>query len=912
MCKILWGMKIMLKKIITVIVTVQLLFLNIFSNAAPVHAMLEYDDLDKSILSKSMEKASNAAYLLFEDVFDDEAAADSKVKWETICSVFNTAKGAFSSVTPVIGGINATVTFLRLLGVMKDPTAQKFADIKEQLGNMNRKLNEMDNKLNEITNQMSKIQASIDFNTRTTKAIAMQNAWRDFELNYIENKLDNLMTIYQGKLTDGVKAWCEDSDSRYSTTVNTDKIFLLYLKDSDGEYKLVPNLYNNKPDDLPEDARYVVLNHHFLPDSLKFNVDNYRKDIKKHISDAFRFCFEHDLFDYIESQNIPELTSEGMDGFTEEFANNLTDDAVDTLVYRIAAVEVNKDSSFALQVRQAFDNYCNHLLKAEEGFDARVKAMYLTHAFEYQIEDEYRIFCNEMIVKTGVYGLFVSNVLNMSDSIPAVEKRAALLSMADAIDKLDEAVENGLTGVPNFCFITETALYLGKGTINSEGSAVVHTAGNNAYDEKCDISAMTLSFDGSWPSDYKPSVGSMLGDTDMILLNYVLQASGGNTQFDYLNDNLGSGRQENLDLILTSTKQVAELGLDYVGTLKPVNIFGDYFAKADKVTFSNLPSSADKKYIAMAKKLEGTTFEMKTGKLESNRLVNGMAVYGESHWYWSTDELAILCAGLNGSHYNTELYDGPEDHYSEADHKSYYYKCVKLENNYNVLIKIPVDFGNNADEYDPLDDLEEMNDEVYNQHEHVWDEGVIIKEPTCGEFGEKLHTCKDDENHIWIEYIDTLEHDWSDWEITKEPKGDEPGERRRVCKNDPTHVEVEIYPKPEDGCILTFDLGDGYIGEATGVQEIRAKIGTELTMPDGPVKEGYKFLYWQGSEYYPGDKFIVEGAHTFTAVYEKEQNPLSPQTGDDSNLCLWMALSLTSTCCFCYVISRKRKSAYTN
>lgn len=72
----------MLKKIITVIVTVQLLFLNAFSNAAPVHAMLEYDDLDKSILSESMEKASNAAYLLFEDVFDDEAAADSKVKWK--------------------------------------------------------------------------------------------------------------------------------------------------------------------------------------------------------------------------------------------------------------------------------------------------------------------------------------------------------------------------------------------------------------------------------------------------------------------------------------------------------------------------------------------------------------------------------------------------------------------------------------------------------------------------------------------------------------------------------------------------------------------------------------------------------------------------------------------------------------
>lgn len=898
----------MLKKLITVFLSIQLLILTFFNGALPVQAMEENDGDDSSKIAESFEVVKKAAYVLSEDMYPEDADAVSK--WEKIRSAFTTAKTAFTTVTSVVAGINATVTFLRLIGVMKDPTAQSFADIKEQLGNMNRKLNEMDSKLNEITSQMSKIQASIDFSIRTDKAIAMKNAWRDFELNYIENKLDYLMTIYQGKLIDGVKAWCEDPDSRYSTTVNTDKIFLLYLKDEDGEYKLSPNLYNDRPDDLPADAKYVVLNYHFLPDTLKFNVDNYRGDIKKHISDSFRYCFEQDLFDYIESQNIPELTSEGMDGFTDEFADQLTDDALDTLVYRIAAVEVNKDSSFAMQVRQAFDNYCNHLLKSEEGFDARVKALYLTHAFEFQIKDEFKIFANEMIVKTGVYGMFVSNILNMSDSIPSADKKAALMEMAEAVKLLDQAAKNGLTGTDNFCYITETALYLGRGTIETVGGALTHKVGtdNYAYDDKCTVGPMELKFAGNWPIDTVVSPASMLGDSDMILLSYVLQSSGGSTKFDYFNEHLSSVRQENLDLILTSTKTMVDLGLDYVGSLKVTNLFGKYFAKADTVTFSRLPSSTEKKYIAISKKLEGTVYNMASGKLESNRIVNAMAIYAEGHWYWSTDEAAALSTAMNGNHYSLESYDGPEEWYDDHDKIHYFKRVARLQNDYNVLVRVPVTFGNNNDEYDPLADLTAMNDEIYVPHEHVWDEGVVIKEPTCGEFGEILHTCEEDENHIWIEYIDMLEHDWSDWEIIKEPEANEPGERRRVCKNDPTHVEEEFYAKPEDICILTFDFGDGHVGEATGIQEYQVQIGSEFIIPEGPVKEGYKFLYWKGSEYYPGDKYIVEGPHTFTAVYEKIEKAASPDTSDDNHTALWMTLLLTSTFCFLFFLKKRMRA----
>ncbi len=41
-----------------------------------------------------------------------------------------------------------------------------------------------------------------------------------------------------------------------------------------------------------------------------------------------------------------------------------------------------------------------------------------------------------------------------------------------------------------------------------------------------------------------------------------------------------------------------------------------------------------------------------------------------------------------------------------------------------------------------------------------------------------------------------------------------------------------------------------------------------IDIPETPVREGYTFKYWKGSEYYPGDRYMVEDDHTFTAVWE--------------------------------------------
>ncbi len=135
------------------------------------------------------------------------------------------------------------------------------------------------------------------------------------------------------------------------------------------------------------------------------------------------------------------------------------------------------------------------------------------------------------------------------------------------------------------------------------------------------------------------------------------------------------------------------------------------------------------------------------------------------------------------------------------------------------------------------------------------------------------------------EVIPATGHDYGAWEVTKEPTATEKGAKRRVCRNDPSHIETgEIPPTGEDDPTveefsITFDLGGGTIDGKPGPIVMKIKKGDKITMPKAPVRDGYKFRYWKGSRYNPGDTYVVTEDHTFTAVWEK--NPINPEIIDN-------------------------------
>ena len=103
---------------------------------------------------------------------------------------------------------------------------------------------------------------------------------------------------------------------------------------------------------------------------------------------------------------------------------------------------------------------------------------------------------------------------------------------------------------------------------------------------------------------------------------------------------------------------------------------------------------------------------------------------------------------------------------------------------------------------------------------------------------------------------------------------------------------------------IRFDLNGGTLDGQTGVIERMYAVGTVITVPGPPVREGYTFRYWQGSEYYPGDQYTVRENHTLTAVWE----PKIPKTGDASRPAAWIILTgLGLACLLTQAACRRRK-----
>lgn len=80
---------------------------------------------------------------------------------------------------------------------------------------------------------------------------------------------------------------------------------------------------------------------------------------------------------------------------------------------------------------------------------------------------------------------------------------------------------------------------------------------------------------------------------------------------------------------------------------------------------------------------------------------------------------------------------------------------------------------------------------------------------------------------------------------------------------------------------VTFDLNGGTLDGQTGMIHVEAKKGDVIRVLDAPTREGYSFEYWEGSEYYPGDEYLVDESHTLTAVWKEIPGPVDPVDPDN-------------------------------
>jgi len=656
-------------------------------------------------------------------------AAEELEELESAAALAGGFRGFINVIQPVgtvLTFINGSVAFLRLLGVIDDPDEEREMQILNELTHIDEQMQSMDSKLNDIITQMQEMQATIEFNYRADKAYNMRQSWRDFTRDYEENGIDALMTQYSAMLADGMMAWCDNKkeSDRASGGVDDTQIVVLYDYDEQsGTYR--QSFSDVSASSISADCpRYAVLKADCLPDSFTYRADSFRDDLVQELAANIKNQLDAENYDAFDARNYPMLTAEGKDEVSEEAILALAEEAVDALIYRIGCAKVNESADFAYAVDRAFTYYCTHLLSSEEGIDAMFKSLYLTHSFEFETKEDLRDFSNRMLVKTGAYGLFALNVLGMSHAADSSMKTAAIRRFYDTGMALADARENCLTGNDRYCYLTNTEvryieLYL------SENTTI------NTYQDATYKNFESYSTSGFKRSTYGkvPDTASFIGEAKYLLLSYTLQSEGHKfvlgggegSLHEYLSEHVTEPSELEkpyFGRLVLNVGQTQTLPIDRSVQLMAHNAIGEYFDKvAYRLTLKDLPEDAEEEYIRYRREILGTVYDMGSGVIKNNMPLQAVAVYGETHWTWFTDEAAYMGGPVDYPNYNAGF-----NWYETAFHK-YRYDFSSMAK-YNTLVILPADGElSESDGYHPLNAFRELSAALE-------EEAVKLTEPT--------------------------------------------------------------------------------------------------------------------------------------------------------------------------------------
>ena len=142
--------------------------------------------------------------------------------------------------------------------------------------------------------------------------------------------------------------------------------------------------------------------------------------------------------------------------------------------------------------------------------------------------------------------------------------------------------------------------------------------------------------------------------------------------------------------------------------------------------------------------------------------------------------------------------------------------------------------------------------------------------------------------------------------------------------------------EPKKQIKIFFNPNGGNWNGDTSIQEIGCYEGDVITIIDAPLRIGYKFLYWKGSAYQPGDSYTAEeDGHTFVAQWEKAPEPgtstenqngkitgktktvnetkikddnVSPNTGDEVTIYLYISALIAAMVAIVIQGSKRRKN----
>lgn len=576
----------MIKRILCMALSV----IMIFSMSVNVFAFNPFDDFDND--AEEMQDYADAqsfnmnAYisdmntyvlriLKWTKDYDSASAAAAAEALKKATSISTYLSTGVRSVSGVLGLVNGTVSFLRVLGVLETPGTSTMNSIYETVLDIRESVDQINIKTDEIRNTLDSEFSKIDYNFNITQYSVYQQAWSDFfaQGNSVA-KMDELFAEYQSQvnveLLGYVKQWQNSCDYGIRALYNEDsEPILLYSGDNmDGAGKALPVLPSWSDDSLDEGINYncKVANYITLPGEyikvkkVKLNADNCIGElydalvdgVSRAIADKALIVGDSNFYENFETKSAEEQ-AELCEMIAEDLVNSLSYD----ISHDVANSSVSGSGTFASRVKAAYDVYCNTVAgnnSVTSPMTSAFQRLSLTHGFEGEIKSDYAEVAMYLYALTSHYSSFASYVCALDDSMKSSVKDEVADENMKAMAAIVNYTDTYMTGNDNYCYPLGCAI---------EYHDIAFTATHTLYfkskkdpilttDHLQDLGEWhlidkTVSYPSATDADYEKTVSdnetklqsTMLSTRDMALLyyyylNYVSESGSSGDFLDYL------------------------------------------------------------------------------------------------------------------------------------------------------------------------------------------------------------------------------------------------------------------------------------------------------------------------------------------------------------------------------------------
>lgn len=591
-------------------------------------------------------------------------------KYAEAMSKFMSITGQMSTfekiVTASCGLTSATagcLGVLQMIGVIQDPTLEAIGQVLEVVRDIQTKIDSMDGHIKEIQEELAKLSSDEIIRFRSSQANDMLNNWYTFNTNYCES-LDRYMDEYKNKVDVGVR----DAWERGALRSGSLGAFAVYDHNpiKDDNILLVPR-GGGTTDVVPagkaengDDIGYVVcFPRECLPDTTKvaFDINTYRDDYVRYVT---QHADRIEVLDYDAGDTTPHPLSDAQypspfrdDDQRQSFIEKVAHDLLNTQIYYVSCDLMSADSAWVTGVRSKYREYCNNVLNKNSGIDAMLNAMYLTHGFEGEIKEDIDTFCDSMVAKTGVYGLFALNCACQCDMVAKEDREEIQRLFTDTIDRLSDKKAKAKKGHDNYSYITGTLLEFHPFEVKS--TLTMHLAEKLQYFDGVDSTPWDLT------SELPPIVDSIY--IQVMYSQYMTEGHGMESFATYLKE-YGVGEKKadpTSSTIITKYRGQEVFPFDEgiaMTAYRNLEKSSYYFAAGETFRIDvGTDEDVDRDCYIVHDKVVCDIFDMADGKLSLDAAAAAKACYGQNKIIWFYSEAWTFATSNAVYQSSTRRYD---------------------------------------------------------------------------------------------------------------------------------------------------------------------------------------------------------------------------------------------------------------